>query len=63
MTFEDYIRSQYYDPKTKAGVIDFSFRAMLTDRGIEIYVHPMNAAGMTTPTLLVAGNVIEWPKV
>lgn len=62
MTFEDYIRSQYYDPKSKQGAIDFTFRASVTGERVEIYVHPSSVSGDTTPTLRVNGDTIEWPK-
>lgn len=63
MTLEDYIRSQYYDKVTGCGAIDFAFRASVTPwGGVEIYIHPMNVPGETTPTVQVKGDTIVWPQ-
>jgi hypothetical protein len=53
---EDYIRSQY---APEIGRIDFRFRASVTPEAVEIYVHPLNHSGDTTPTLVVEGDRVR----
>jgi hypothetical protein len=57
-TLEQYLRDEYAD-----GKIDFWFRVHTFNGGpVEIYIHPMNEHGETTPVLIVDGNTVR-PKV
>lgn len=54
MTLAEYLIHEY-----KQGKIDHSLRCHIDDRGqVEIYIHPLNASGLTTPTLIVHGNTV-----
>jgi len=55
-TLEEYLRSQF---APEIGRIDFQFRAHVTPTTVEIYVHPDNASGETTPPLVVEGNTVR----
>lgn len=55
MTLEQYIREEL-----ARGAIDFRFRAHSFNGGpVEIYIHPLNQSGNTTPTLLVEGDTVR----
>ena len=57
MTLEQYIRQEHAN-----GTIDFRFRAHVVDGRVEIYIHPLNRDGLTTPTLIVTGDCVQ-PRV
>lgn len=57
MTLEQYIAHEYAE-----GKIDFTFRAHVYEGKTTIYIHPMNVAGLTTPSLVVKDNAVEWPS-
>lgn len=51
---EDYLRKELAE-----GKIDFTFRAYSYDGSpVEIYIHPLNRDGNTTPLLVVEGNTL-----
>lgn len=55
MTLEQYLRHELAN-----GAIDFTFRATSFNGGpVEIYIHPLNRDGRTTPTLLVEGDTVR----
>lgn len=54
MTLEEYLKYEYAD-----GKIDFSMRIHVWDGVVEIYIHPTNRSGTTTPTLVVTGNTVK----
>lgn len=52
------------------GVIDYTFRAFVSPEGVDLYIHPLNQSGDTTPLLLVKGSeltihpsVTTWPQL
>lgn len=58
MTLEEYFRHEI-----EAGAIDFAVRATVVEDKVEVYIHPLNRGGNTTPTLIVKGNLVvpkEW---
>lgn len=61
MTLEDYFRHEYLSDPTLPK-IDYILRIAPTTGGVQVYLHPANRDGNTTPTLLVRGDSIEWPK-
>lgn len=54
MTLEDYIKKEYAE-----GKIDFTFRAMVWEGQVTIYIHPNGKDGATTPSVVVRGNTVE----
>lgn len=57
-TLEDYFRMEYLsDPALPK--IDYTARINVLDSGVEVYIHPSNRSGNTTPTLLVNGNTVR----
>jgi hypothetical protein len=56
LTLEEYFQAEYAD-----GKIDHWARASVFDGRVEIYIHPYNKSGRTTPTLIVEGNSVR-PK-
>lgn len=55
MTLEAYIRQELAE-----GKIDFRFRAHSYAGGpVEIYIHPIDKNGQTTPLLLVEGDTVR----
>jgi hypothetical protein len=57
VTLEEYIRYELAE-----GKIDFRFRAHSFEGGpLEIYIHPLDKDGQTTPLLIVEGNTVR-PK-
>lgn len=60
MTLEQYLKHELAE-----GKIDFWFRAAVHDGQVELYIHPANKSGQTTPTLIVEGDTVRakypWP--
>jgi rubrerythrin len=54
MTLEQYFQKELTD-----GKIDFRLRATDSGDGVDIYIHPLNRDGATTPNLRVQGNSIS----
>jgi hypothetical protein len=55
MMLEQYLKREYAE-----GKIDFQFRAHVSPDGVvEIYIHPVGKNGMTTPSLVITGDVVS----
>lgn len=55
-TFEQFLRDAF----EKHGIIDFSLRAAAyPGYPVEIYLHPSNRDGDTTPPMIVDGNTLR----
>lgn len=58
---------QYLREEMSEGKIDFIFRAHSYQGGpVEIYIHPYNRDGSTTPLMIVEGNTVRekiWPPI
>jgi hypothetical protein len=54
MTLEAYFRAEFAEQK-----IEHSLRAHVADGVVEIYIHPTDRDGRTTPLLIVDGNTVR----